>query len=251
MNGLFPKLTKQGVQVKTVAEITSTNDVLAEQIGSADCVQLLVADRQTAGHGKFDRHFYSPQAGAYFSLGWPVSLLPAGWNPQKMTVTAAVASRQVCEQVSGQALTVKWVNDLYLGDHKLAGILAQTALSAQNQFSGLVVGIGINLVAPTDWPSELQERAGALFNKPLTKAARYQLIDDLCSCYLGLLKKPWSKVLAAYRAKQYLTGKKITVDSGQKKTTGRFAGIDAAGQLLLQTKNGLKTFTTGTVRLAQ
>lgn len=251
MNEFFPKLTKHGVQVKTVAEITSTNDVLAEQISQANSIQLLVADRQTAGHGKFTRKFYSPQDGAYFSLGWPKALLPAGWSPQKMTVTAAVAARQVCEQVSGQELTVKWVNDLYLGDRKIAGILAQTALDAHNQFSGLVVGIGINLAAPADWPKELQQRAGALFDKPLNKNERYQLIDDLCSRYLELLKQPWSEVLAAYREKQYLAGKKITVDSEQKKTAGLFAGIGAEGQLLLQTENGLATFTAGTVRLAQ
>lgn len=251
MDELFPKLTKLGVHTKAVEETTSTNDVLAGQISQADCLQLLVADRQTAGHGKFTRKFYSPQDGAYFSLGWPQALLPAGWTPQKMTVTAAVAARQVCEQASDQDLTVKWVNDLYQGDRKVAGILAQTALDADNQFGGLVVGIGINLAAPADWPAELQRRAGALFDEPLAKAARYQLIDDLCSRYLALLKKPWAEILAAYRAKQYLTGQKITVDSGQKKTAGLFAGVGEEGQLLLQTEHGLQAFTTGTVRLAR
>jgi BirA family biotin operon repressor/biotin-[acetyl-CoA-carboxylase] ligase len=251
MQTFFPKLKAKKVAVETVPEISSTNDVLAGRIGQSSQIQLLAADRQTAGHGKFDREFYSPSDGAYFSLGWPLALLPEGWTPQRLTLTAAVAAREVCEEFSGRDLTVKWVNDLYIQDRKLAGILAETALDDKNQLAGVVVGIGINLAAPAKWPRELKQRAGALFAEPVSKQVRFQLIDDLCSRYLDLLSKPWPEIIAAYREKQYLAGREIVVDDGHKKTAGLFAGIDEEGRLVLQTENGKQSFAAGTVRLAR
>ncbi|WP_367342394.1 biotin--[acetyl-CoA-carboxylase] ligase [Limosilactobacillus sp.] len=249
---LFSQLKTRGVEVIDRQQVTSTNtlvkDILAKQQRTRPI--LMVADEQTAGHGKFDRQFYSaPNSGAYFSVGLPMSALPAGWTPQQLTVRAAVAAYQVASQTFHCPLTIKWVNDLYRGDRKVTGILAETALDQHNQLCGIVVGWGIDLTVPDDLPAELRDRAGAISDDPVTTKQRKTLVDALGARFIDLLTTPWTEVLQVYQDHQYLRGKNLMVQIGSQKTLGQFKQITGDGYLQIQTANGLKTFSAGTVRV--
>jgi len=99
--------------------LPSTSALLLEQARrGAPHGTLIAAGRQTAGHGRGGRPFYSPAGGLYCSL-----LLREGLpSPDTLPVTprAALAVRRVLLR-HGCALGIKWVNDLFRDDRKAGG----------------------------------------------------------------------------------------------------------------------------------
>ncbi|WP_296542205.1 biotin--[acetyl-CoA-carboxylase] ligase [Rhodoferax sp.] len=145
-----------GFTVEVLPELDSTNSELMRRAraGRLEPV-LLVAERQTAGRGRMGRPWLSGQtdhaahpvvrAGATpsltFSLG--LSLAPADWSGLSLAVGLSVA------QSLHPAIRLKWPNDLWWHDRKLAGILIETANWGESSASRyLVIGVGLNLRTP-------------------------------------------------------------------------------------------------------
>lgn len=250
----FYRLREREINVEVRQSVSSTNTLVKKELANHYLNQplVMVANEQTAGHGKVDRPFYSAaRSGAYFTLGLPNSYWSAENPPQDLTIRAVVAAYQTAVQLFDCQLSIKWVNDLYRDGKKVAGILAETAINDHNQFCGVVIGWGINLTMPTDWPADLQSNAGALTDQPFSSQLRNHLVDLVVDRFLELLETPWQKVLAVYRRRQYLTGKELVVDTGNEVTTGRFLRITDNGYLVIQTATETRSFFSGTVRLVQ
>ena len=163
-----------GFTVEVLPSIDSTNSELMRRARDGRLEPtLLVTEEQTAGRGRLGRDWHS--AATYrdtgvvpaltFSLGLP--LAPHDWSGLSLAVGVSVAeSLQPQWPEAGSStprIGLKWPNDLWLsGDHKLAGILVETAsfiapggqaafgggLDAQKSPRYVVVGIGINVRAP-------------------------------------------------------------------------------------------------------
>ena len=109
-------------------EVDSTNTYVKNHCQSLSDGTLVYADIQTAGRGRLDRPFVSPTGcGLYAS----VVLRPKVTSERLplLTVAAAVAVAEGAEAVSGIPLGIKWVNDVYSHEGKVAGILVETAFS--------------------------------------------------------------------------------------------------------------------------
>ncbi len=117
----------------------------------------VVSGCQTQGRGRIGRTFYSPsQTGVYLSL----LLRPPHCQPQeavKLTTMAAVAVCEAIEEVSSEQAQIKWVNDIFIGDKKVCGILTEAALGLEDGcLDYAVLGVGINVYVPKDgFPDEL------------------------------------------------------------------------------------------------
>ena len=169
-----------GLDILCMPTATSTNDIAKERIKSAAGNTLTVAETQTAGRGRMGRTFHSPdKTGAYFTL-----TLRGEWDVKdalKFTSLAAVCVCRAIEELTDLSPKIKWVNDIYIGDKKVCGILCETSLSAQGKVADVILGIGINLtteIFPSDIPN-----AGSLNIKELQRA---EIIALTC---LGILKE--------------------------------------------------------------
>ena len=125
--------------------VGSTNDearAFAEKNKGKDA--FFIAREQTSGRGRRGRVFVSREGGLYMSyLLHPK--MPAA-DSVMLTVFSAVALAEVIEEMTDAKVGIKWVNDLFLGGKKLAGILAEGGFSKDGKgFEYAVVGIGINL----------------------------------------------------------------------------------------------------------
>jgi BirA family biotin operon repressor/biotin-[acetyl-CoA-carboxylase] ligase len=250
-------------EVRAVAETGSSNaDLLAAAGAGAAEGTVLVAEAQTAGRGRLGRRWASPpRAGLTFSVllrpdGVPAALL--GWLP----LLAGVATAASVHAVAAVDATLKWPNDVLVGERKLAGILAERAGTA------VVVGIGINVwQARADLPPDaaatslaLAAGAGATGRAAGTGGAglRERLLAGLLD-ELGRRYESWRDQASPGDAdacglrQEYVRrcatlGREVIVTMpGTEPVTGTAAGVDAAGRLEVRTAAGLAAVTAGDV----
>ena len=157
------RLLEKNVEADVVVfqTIDSTNTEGKKRADHLSRPLLLLAEEQTMGRGRQGHSFYSPRTtGLYMSLVVPVSLplTTIAFCTQAMAVAAA----RTVEALGGPALQIKWVNDLYLADRKVAGILTEAVTDLETQQATAVIcGIGINLTTK-DFPETIMSTAGAL-----------------------------------------------------------------------------------------
>lgn len=135
-----------GIQVEVRAKDASTNSTLLARARSGEAgPALLVAEHQTAGRGRMGRSWQAAAGDSLtFSLALPYA--PADWSGLSLAVGVALASALDPE---GQAIGLKWPNDLWLRDgrhgpgRKLGGVLIETVPVPTGRVC--VVGVGLNV----------------------------------------------------------------------------------------------------------
>jgi BirA family biotin operon repressor/biotin-[acetyl-CoA-carboxylase] ligase len=221
--------------VDVVARTGSTNADLLARGGLAG--QVLVAEEQTAGRGRMGRSWVSePGAALTFSvLLRPAAVPPArrGWLPLLAGVAVAAAVRSV----AGLPATVKWPNDVLIGDRKLAGILAEQSGDV------VVIGIGINVATPL---SALPASSGGLRPTSLLiegadvtrEVLLIEALRELERRYLAFLADPdagRSGIQAAYRELCATLGRRVRIElPGDRTIVGVAEDVDTDGCLLVR-----------------
>lgn len=217
--------------------VPSTNDVVRAMAPHRQQGYVLVAEGQSAGKGRNGKAFHSRQGkGLYLSL----LLKPQADFSHTLLITAraAVAAAQAIQQVCGLDCGIKWVNDIYINNRKIAGILCETALKpGTSRLEYMVVGIGINThTAPL--PPEIAEIAGAIEDfapAPDRNWIACRFLNNFYDHYINLNS---ANFLPVYREKSILTGKDITVYQNNASYIATVTGIDHRGRLLVRTPSG-------------
>ncbi|MBO4386367.1 MAG: biotin--[acetyl-CoA-carboxylase] ligase [Treponema sp.] len=203
---------------------------------------LLAAAEQTAGRGRIGRKFYSPaKSGIYFSFAY---VQPGGIkNPSMYTITSVVGVCRAIKKLFGIQCSIKWVNDIYLGQKKICGILTE---GITNPKSGTVecavVGIGINILSDENLPDELKDKAGAILDgKKAASASRTKL---LAACMNEILKSLDSNenIMEEYKSLSMLTGRTVkvipTIGNESSSYTAKVLGITDDASLIVQKEDG-------------
>lgn len=142
MDNILKELSLQtGNRIEFLETVPSTNDVLRGcGYGHGGCV---IADAQTKGRGQRGNTWDSePGMNLTFSVGLDLSFLPA----DRQFLLSEAAALAVADTLSGFGLepSVKWTNDIYIGDDKIAGILIENDIMG-GYLSNSIVGIGLNV----------------------------------------------------------------------------------------------------------
>jgi BirA family biotin operon repressor/biotin-[acetyl-CoA-carboxylase] ligase len=230
--------------VRVYQEITSTNDVLKklaieEQVPEGTT---LVSDYQTGGKGRLGRSFFSPKGtGIYLSM----LLRPEGSVIDNLILTAqaAVAVYRAVLKATGKQLSIKWVNDLYLSDRKVCGILSEGQASMESgRLEYVIVGIGINLYEPENgFPEDIRDKAGSIMGKKSGAALvdRNLLSAEVIREFYVLAHE---KTLAPeYTERNIVPGHDIIVINGKEEREAKALGILPDGRLLIKEKDGAET----------
>ena len=249
-NALIERQLDQSVDVQTFKTINSTNTYLKEYLGVHSLTQPLavIAEKQTKGYGRFKRDFYSPDyGGIYLSLAVPLNNQPL--NPSLVTTSIAIGVIHALQKFfPEQNFSVKWVNDLYIGHKKIAGILTEATADLESLApTELVIGVGINLTTQ-DFPKELKSKVQAISDRlpaDLNTIAA-ELINNLLSI---LTDYEDGHYLQEYRQRLNLMGKQIDMQVGSKLTHGEVVDLSNDGGLVVKDKqNHLQTYYSGEVQ---
>jgi BirA family transcriptional regulator, biotin operon repressor / biotin---[acetyl-CoA-carboxylase] ligase len=214
--------------------------------------------QQTAGRGQHGRTWFSP-AGVltasfvldhfYFSQLSAISLV-AG--------LAVINAVEALMPTLRDHLRLKWMNDVYAQDRKLAGILCQTTLSRNSDQARVIVGIGLNRQVDFAQAGLTSAQVGqAISLHELSDSVPRELL--LLEClrdYLIQVANVLSKTavgeldafLPELRDRDLLLNRSIQFSTTEETLSGQAAGIDAMGRLLIQLPKGeVKAFSSGRV----
>lgn len=212
------------IHITRYKEVTSTNAVLKEMaLAGAPEGTVILADSQTAGYGRRGRNFHSPTgAGLYMSI-----LLKPSENAEEdlyLTAHTAVAVAKVIEKHTAKKAMIKWVNDVYLNERKVCGILTETfTLNSEYRQKAIIVGIGVNLKEPDGgYPKEIEGIAGAVFEQE-RDCDYFEFVKDILIEFF----KDDPDLLDDYRARSMLDKKQIVVlREGRADSLARVVGIE-------------------------
>ncbi len=225
------------IQVQVLAEVDSSNSELMRRARAGDLrAQLLVALAQSAGRGRMGRSWLSQPGDALtFSLGLPLQL--RDWSGLSLAVGLSVA------QSLHPQIELKWPNDLWWRQRKLAGILIETANVGAQRYA--VIGIGINL---KERDAQGLSTAPAWLQEALPGVTAPQALSRVLGPLVQTLQRFERDGFAAFRdgfnERDGLRERSVTLSDG---TQGVARGVNESGALLVHTAAGVQAVASSEV----
>lgn len=250
---IFLTEENKGLDIEVYKELDSTN-VYAKQLAVQGALHgtVVLAEEQTAGRGRRGRSFYSPgSTGIYMSI----ILRPNMEANEAILITTAtsVAVAKAIETVTRIKTGIKWVNDIYIDEKKVAGILTEAVTDFESgKIECVIVGIGINFSTPKNsYPDEIKEIATSLYENKPNDITRNQLVAEIINQVLASFKNLQSKeFIEDYKEKSIVIGRDIYILSNNSKTKAKAIDIDEQGGLIVLTEDGVvKTLNSGEISI--
>ena len=231
--------------------IDSTNQYLIEKTSTIEKGSVCIAEYQSAGRGRRGRQWLSPfGTNLYFSIYWRLEAGIAA--AMGLSLVVGVAIVEAIQNLGIEGVKLKWPNDLYFEDKKLAGILVEMSGQAGGA-AHLVIGMGMNL---------LMQDKDKKIDQPWTSLSevigndqidRNQLVVSFIKCLNQSLKdyelngmdgfvERWNKV-------DNFLDRPVRLIMGDKEVEGIERGIDSHGGVLLETADGIKSYIGGEISL--
>lgn len=237
--------------IRYFAEVDSTNTAAMFDLGQADELpmpRLYVADAQVAGRGRHGKSWVADPGTLTFSLVVPTVILPSNL-PAPISIAVGVAIARTIDHLAAPLIArIKWPNDVYIDDGKVAGILIEAVPTRRDS---VVIGVGLNVA--TDFRSTdviLDSPAKSICELTQRYPRRYQwlaeCVDQVLNALVELAISP-EEILQDYRNRCLLNGNAVRYLNGGHWQHGHCEGIDDAGLLLVRSEQSLDHLSSGEV----
>ena len=237
--------------VEVFPVIDSTNQYLLESVEKCSQGQVCIAEYQTQARGRRGRQWVSPfGSNLYLSMYWR---LDAGMAAAMgLSLVIGIASVEALEELGIQGVKLKWPNDLYHNDQKLAGILVEMSGQAGGA-AHLVIGMGLNVGMSKKQYSIDQPWT------TISEATGYESIDR--SKLAATLIKHWHDALNEYEYQglaafierwnrlDNFVGRDIKLLMGPREVRGVMQGINEQGGVVIKTAQGVESYVGGEISL--
>lgn len=229
--------------------VDSTNQYLLERMSTLDHGQSCFAEYQFAGRGRRGRHWVSPfGCNIYCSLFWRLDNgLPATMG---LSLAIGIAVVNALESLGFTGLKLKWPNDVYWNNRKLAGVLVE--LSAQSGGAAdVVIGVGINVDLDERFDSEISQPWVDLTSiknmDGLRNTLACELLKSLHAVMLEFEVRGLSSFTERWKELDNYFDQEIRLINGNQDIIGFCKGIDERGALLLEHENTIQSFVGGEI----
>ncbi len=235
-----------GRNLINLKEVDSTNTFLKDALSKSTPLldgTVILADSQLAGRGQTGNSWIS-EAGK--NLTFSILLNPIFLQIESqfdLNIAISLALNDFFNKYKLQGAAIKWPNDSYLNNKKIAGLLIENILLG-NKIKHAIIGIGLN-VNQEDFPTNLK-------NVTSLKQALHQdynlmqILGELCSFiearYLLLKAGNKDKLRDEYLSRLYLKDEWTDFCFDKQVQKGKISGITAIGQLIVETAEGLRYF---------
>lgn len=215
--------------------INSTNSWAKERISELPDRTVVTAKIQTSGRGRLNRSWMDLGEGNLFLTFVLKPDLKYSRHFANITQYLSVVLCRILEKY-GVNPQIKWPNDVLVNGKKIGGILAETSMS-QNNFSGIVLGLGVNLNAEVESLTSIDKPATALNietnqNIELDRFKK-ELCDEFFSQYDEFLGNGFLFIMDEYIKHACFLNKELTVAQVNETISGTAKGVNEYGELVL------------------
>ena len=223
-------VTASAVDSSASTQLDAKNDLVDKK--------LFIADMQTNARGRFGRQYLASKGnGIYMSL-----VLNVSEEVKNYTILTAAAIVTAIEKLTSKKPQIKWVNDIYLDNKKIAGVLVEYLMSSQQ----IVIGIGLNFNS-FDLPIDLREKASSLFSDGAPTITRSDLIAEIWTQFDKLRSD--DAFFNIYHAHSFILGKTVEFEENGQLISGTATDLTETGELIVNTGGLIKVLSSGEISL--
>ncbi|MGF1693965.1 bifunctional biotin--[acetyl-CoA-carboxylase] ligase/biotin operon repressor BirA [Photobacterium kagoshimensis] len=231
--------------------IDSTNQYLLDRVGQLPSGSVCLAEYQQAGRGRRGRQWLSPfGSNLYLSMYWRLDAGMAAAMGLSLVVGIAIAD--TLASLGAQSIKLKWPNDLYYQDKKLAGILTEMTGQAGDA-AHLVIGMGLNIAMTDREGSPIDQLwtnlADACESLPSRNVLAATLIERLQCILVEYEQVGLAGFVERWNEYDNFLNRPVKLLIGERVVEGIARGIDKQGGLLLETEQGITPYIGGEISL--
>jgi BirA family biotin operon repressor/biotin-[acetyl-CoA-carboxylase] ligase len=240
-----------GIELEVFQQLNSTNTYLLEKPLN-NKVNICLAEHQSSGRGRHGKIWHSPK-GANIYISFAHRLNSDMSELSGLSLMLGIILAKSVQLYCKDKIQLKWPNDLLVNGKKLAGILVEIKSEANKKLK-IISGIGLN-VQMSDNDTDVVGRPSICLNEchPYHEISRNELVATIISNILPRVAQfdetgfspfheQWNKLDAMFN-------QQIELTSGDKKVSGIHNGINKSGELILDQKGKLSTWSAGEVSL--
>ncbi|ERM13576.1 bifunctional biotin--[acetyl-CoA-carboxylase] synthetase/biotin operon repressor [Pantoea ananatis BRT175] len=236
--------------IAVIPVIDSTNQYLLERMHSLPSGSVCLAEYQQAGRGRRGRHWFSPfGANLYMSMYWCLEQGPAA--AMGLSLVIGIIMAETLRSLGVQDVRVKWPNDIYLHDRKLAGILVELT-GKTGDAAQIVIGAGINLAMRTAEAAQINQgwinlqEAGVTINRNELAAT---LINRLREALPVFEQEGLTPFVTRWAELDNFINRPVKLLIGEREVHGIARGIDNQGGLQLEQDGKIQSWVGGEISL--
>ena len=239
-----------GGRLAVIPVIDSTNQYLLDNINTLQSGDACLAEYQQAGRGRRGRQWVSPfGVNLYLSMYWRLEQGPAA--AMGLSLVVGIVLAEVLQAMGAKNVKVKWPNDIYLDDRKLAGILVEL-IGKTGDAAQIVIGTGINLAMNNRLAESINQgwinlqEAGIAIDRNALSAS---IINQLRAALLQFEQEGMAPFVARWGRLDNFMDRPVKLLIGDKEILGIARGIDPQGGLILEQDGVRKSWVGGEISL--
>lgn len=233
-------MVKKALNIIVLKDVESTNNYANQLIlSNAEEGTVVLAQFQKKGRGQQGNQWES-QSGK--NLLASIILYPKFLQAGNQFLISKMVSLGLVEYLQHEArdVSIKWPNDIYIGNKKIAGILIENAIKGRNLFS-TVIGVGLNLnqqkfLSDAPNPVSLYQLTGKEYN---IKSVASEISELIFKWYKKLEVGNYAEINAMYLSQLFRFGAWEKYSKEGIRFEAKIVGIGEFGQLLLEDRNGV------------
>jgi BirA family biotin operon repressor/biotin-[acetyl-CoA-carboxylase] ligase len=225
-----------GQQIIQIHEVDSTNNYAAKLLSEGKLAHgtVILAEHQTAGRGQRGRSWQSVGSkqftGTYFLKTDFLSVDHLCY----LNMGVALAVRGLVQSFTRRKVSIKWPNDIFIDNYKIAGILIETNWK-NGRVEGAIVGVGVNIspVKSVGYATSLEEISG---KTPERLSVLDVLSGQMTEYYQHLQLGDFDYLKSTYESFLWKKDEEIILEERQNPVpfTGIIRGVDQIGNLLVE-----------------
>lgn len=230
--------------------IDSTNQYLLDRMDQLPSGYACIAEYQQAGRGRRGRKWFSPfGTNLYMSMYWQLEQGPAA--AMGLSLVIGIVMAEVIQSLGAPDVRVKWPNDLYLNDRKLAGILVELT-GKTGDAAQIVIGAGVNLLMRSEGAAEITQgwinlqEAGVNIDRNELAA---KILNSLREALPIFERDGLAPFIPRWEVLDNFINRPVKLIIGDREVHGIARGIDKQGGLLLEQNGEIKSWVGGEISL--
>lgn len=229
-----------GNKIISLLSVDSTNDYARELLngGRPEEGTIIISGEQRKGRGYGNNTWHSKRGK---NLLFSIILYPEFISANTQFLISKVVSLGICDYLCTYIsdVSIKWPNDIYVDDRKIAGILIENDLIG-SAMKNSIVGIGININQekfPNDIPNPVSLNQ-MIEKKLVLKDELKKLAGFLEKRYQMLAQGKVDKIRKDYHGKLFRLNKMSWYHNSEEQFKAKIIGVSDYGQLILENQSG-------------